>query len=1218
MTKNALPPLPAIIQALRAQWGRLAAVLCHLLARNRREEEPPRMAAALRDSVERLNLALDATHTGLWDVDFRSGQAHLSDSYYTMLGYAPGEFPASLDGWASLMPKEEREANLAYLRRQPESDQEIQEWPHRLRDKQGEWRWILAHMKVIARDGAGRPTRMLGINMDLTRSHESVNLLALLDQRAHALLQLPQAAERMDEGEFLQFGLELAERLTASGVSFLHFVDEDQETIELAACSESTLAHYRQAAHEPHYPITQAGIWADAVRQRAPVVIDDHAGAKNKHGLPADHAELIRLISIPVIEENQVRMLVGVGNKTTRYTPTDLETLQLLGNELWRIMRKQRAERLLRQSETRFRDITEISADWVWEVDTEGRYTYASDNIRHILGYAPEEILGKMAFDFMPPQDLPRLRQEFAALVAGGKNFRDVDNVIRHKDGGLRHILTSGTPIRNERGELLGYRGVDKDITLRKQTENELSKLSLAVEQSPASILITDLDANIEYVNAAFVQSTGYGREEAIGQNPRFLRSGNTPPHTFADMWDALRQGRIWKGKFFNRRKNGSEFVEFVFIAPIRQADGQISHYLGIKEDITEKERMGRELDRYRLHLEELVEERTRDLARAKEAAETATRAKSAFLASMSHEIRTPLNAVLGFAQVGEADSRGFKVQAYFRQILDSGQLLLGIINDILDFSKIEAGKLYLENRRLDLAQILERATSQVKQRAASKGLLFRVETADDLPATCLGDELRLAQVLTNLLSNAVKFTPKGTVSLSLSRNGDNLVFRIADTGIGMSAGQIECLFRPFEQADNSITRKFGGTGLGLSISKRLVDAMHGSIRVESQPQRGSLFEVCLPLLNPDGRFVLQAQPQEAARPAAVGPRLRGLSLLVAEDNGVNRLVLENMLAREGCRLTLVENGLLAVEKVRESGGAGFDLVLMDIQMPEMDGYEATRQILRLAPGLPVVGLTAYAMSEERERSRAAGMLDHVAKPVERETLIAAILRQVRPDASPIAAETAVPLPSAEETEGSDAADLPECFIDWRTLEAKYLGQRDFLLRLLTTLSQANAAKPKALHAAAQLGEAGRIAEIAHGIKGMGGDILPRPLRQLAARTERAARAEEPDAPLLAARLADALFLLLEEISAYLGDQAQTVRTEAPVDWERIVDVLARLESLLAISDTAANDLFEEAQPLLAPALDYLAEQLGERIRLFDYAGALETLDLIRTARIGL
>ena len=417
---------------------------------------------------------------------------------------------------------------------------------------------------------------------------------------------------------------------------------------------------------------------------------------------------------------------------------------------------------------------------------------------------------------------------------------------------------------------------------------------------------------------------------------------------------------------------------------------------VGTVQDISVRKRTELALEAYKEHLEELVATRTADLEAARNEAQNLERIKSDFIANMSHEIRTPLNAVLGFAQIGQRDSKGRKIHATFGRILDAGQLLLGIVNDILDFSKIEAGKFSVEHDVIRLGEIIEHTADLVKARAEAKGLGFEVEMGANLPASCRGDGLRLSQVLANLLSNAIKFTERGKVTLSAACSGGTLVLRVTDTGIGMSPLELSRLFRPFEQADGSITRKFGGTGLGLVISKRLVELMGGDIRVESQPGLGSRFEVRLPLVEPAG---LVAEGDEASPLLivhSVEPRLQGLVILAAEDNDVNRLVLEELLAEEGCCLVMAENGRLAVEQVKAVGADGFDLVLMDIQMPEMDGYEATRRIHEVAPGLPVVGLSAHALSKAREECLAAGMVDQVIKPIDLDALIAVILQHVR------------------------------------------------------------------------------------------------------------------------------------------------------------------------------------------------------------------------------
>lgn len=375
--------------------------------------------------------------------------------------------------------------------------------------------------------------------------------------------------------------------------------------------------------------------------------------------------------------------------------------------------------------------------------------------------------------------------------------------------------------------------------------------------------------------------------------------------------------------------------------------------------------------------------------------AERLARIKSEFLANMSHEIRTPLNGVLGMARIGLRDSYGRgKAQVAFERILQSGNLLLGIVNDILDFSKIEAGKMSLESVPLNLEKTIGHIRNLFVDRANAKGIELGVRLGD-LPGCCLGDPLRIEQILINLVSNAVKFTENGVVKLDVVRDADVLEFVVTDTGIGMSESELVRLFTPFEQGDGSTTRKYGGTGLGLAITSRLVELMGGSIEAESVLGRGSTFRVRLPLVEErDTRSVTTVEESWLAGMPGIN-RLAGIRILAAEDVELNRVVLEEFLAGEGAEIKLVVDGRQAVEAVARDGGASFDVVLMDIQMPVMDGIEATRRIKEIAPSLPVVGQTAHAMTEDRERCRSCGMVDHVAKPIELEELVAVILRHV-------------------------------------------------------------------------------------------------------------------------------------------------------------------------------------------------------------------------------
>jgi PAS domain S-box-containing protein len=605
---------------------------------------------------------------------------------------------------------------------------------------------------------------------------------------------------------------------------------------------------------------------------------------------------------------------------------------------------------------------------------------------------------------------------------------------------------------------------------------------------------------------------------------------------------------------------------------------------------------------------------------------------RSDFLANMSHEIRTPLNAVLGLAQVGERESAGRKSGHTFQRIRDSGQLLLGIVNDILDFSKIEAGKLLLDKSPFNLGEVIDRAIDVTAEKAFAKGIRLVVREAPDLPTTCIGDALRLSQILVNLLSNAVKFTERGSVTLTAAREGDVLALQVVDTGIGMNSEQCARLFQPFEQADSSTTRRFGGTGLGLAISQRLAELMGGGITLESRAGVGSVFAVRLALqgatdgpaaakrhvvlaglreaeakpladalanlgatvvlASPEARIdqpcdvlvvdagsfadgqpmpiveaalrqglrfavvqtpgvslalpsfldgleipihrplrarhILSAANRTADVPAQIPQRLRlkEVRILAADDNEINRLVLGEMLGGEGAHLCCVEDGQLAVERIRNDGSSAFDVVLMDVQMPVMNGYEASRRLIELAPRLPIVGLTAHAMAEERDRCIAAGMAAHVAKPVDLNELVEVILRLVRGQTQQQASGKQ---PSIQTQPA--APDLP----NWDALEARFGGKSEFVTRLAKSMLRSHGDTPDKLRQAARRGDRKELAFLSHSIKGIAGNLMLQTTEDLAQRVNASANGQLPDAPSLAEDLADRLDFILRAMRQRTG-----------------------------------------------------------------------------------
>jgi len=504
----------------------------------------------------------------------------------------------------------------------------------------------------------------------------------------------------------------------------------------------------------------------------------------------------------------------------------------------------------------------------------------------------------------------------------------------------------------------------------------------------------------------------------------------------------------------------------------------------------------------------------------AKEEAERASRAKSEFVSRMSHELRTPLNAIIGFADLLSAEPLSPSHQNFVKLINDSGNHLMQLINAVLDHAKIEADGMTLEKIPFDFHAAIDAVKAMVGERASAKGLEFTAQISPQLPRYIVGDPTRLRQVLINLLVNAVKFTERGSVELRIAPDDGRIHFSVRDSGIGMDEQALARLFKPFSQADDSVTRKYGGTGLGLTISKELIEAMGGGIEVESAPGIGTVFWFWLPLLAADA--VDPGSVQDQVRVSGVAELVPG-KVLIVDDNRVNLQLASAMLDRLGLARELVDNGAEALARIADDD---FALVLMDMEMPGMDGITTTQQLRarEAAQGLahlPVVAMTANALQEDRERCFAAGMDGYLAKPVSLAALQGE-LRRLFGNARPVAAPHATPVPMNAGPVYDRAAAL--AMMGDESLLAEVAGM--YIADAPGYLAE--------LDAALANGEADRLARAAHTLKGLFATFVAPAGQSVAQQLEQEARAGNLAA---CGALATAVRTQTEALAAALSDK---------------------------------------------------------------------------------
>lgn len=743
-------------------------------------------------------------------------------------------------------------------------------------------------------------------------------------------------------------------------------------------CSEGTSSHINEIQN---IPLELMSEWTKEHKKRKSIHIPDVSALPENDVIKAalETQNIQSLFTVPIFQGQECLGFIGIDVvKKKHFFTSEEQNLLVIFAELYANM-KLRVEynKQIAESEERLLNIVNSPTHYVLRTDLTGKYTFWNKTFAETFGWLYEE-KGLSEGDSLKSicgYHHKKTQEVVLACIRNPGTVHQIELDKPTREGGIMTTLWEFVCLADANGRPTEIQCMGIDITDKKIAEEKVRKLSRAIEQVPLTVVITNLDGNIEYANPYTFHTTGYTQEELLGKNPKVLKSGETSLEEYQHLWGNITQGKEWKGIFHNRKKDGTLYWEQATIGPILNDEGKITHYIAIKEDITERKRIQDELKDLNNHLEEKIKERTLDLENvnitlinANREAQEANKAKIDFLSKMSHELRTPMNSILGFGQLLQMSDLTPVQEKGVQHILDSGKHLLNLINEVLDISRIESGRISISVEPVDVYEVVKEITEGLQFSADQKRIKLIWEPKGTIPIYVRADRQRLKQVLINLTNNAIKYNNEGgQVIISVdakqaSADGYTPIrISIEDNGWGIEEKHIEKIFIPFERV-GAKKSNVEGTGLGLAVVKQLTELMGGSVGVKSIHGKGSTFWIELQ----QSENYLESMQKSAVLQQHRESEDNTGSILYIEDNQPNIELVEEIIStkRKGVHLNIHMTGLGVIEKIRETKP---DLILLDLNLPERHGKEILQEIKNDAglQHIPVIIISADAMPNQ-------------------------------------------------------------------------------------------------------------------------------------------------------------------------------------------------------------------------------------------------------------